>query len=182
MIFRYPHILSPIDVVSSLGPLIVILLLIAIAFVVFRWLLTQLGSSSSNVTFHRRPLMTQGELAFFTALQPAAGLLNSHVFVQVSLAALIDVRSSDKSARTAANNRIDRKIVDFVLVDKKTMGVQAVVELDDRSHLLEDRRTRDEVVNEAVAKAGIKIIRFPAQASYNSDQIFERITKALAIS
>ena len=123
--------------------------------------------------------LTPGELAFFAALEPAVSHL-SRVFVQVPLAALIEVRASDRKAQTAQYNRIDRKRVDFVLVDAKTLVVQAVVELDDRSHFLDDRRSRDELVDEAVAKAGIKIIRFPAQASYNSDQILERITKALA--
>jgi very-short-patch-repair endonuclease len=173
--------ISPSDVLPHLGWPFVLLALVVLGLVVLRWWLTQHGADSANVTMQRRPLMTPGELAFFTALEPAVSQL-SRVFVQVPLAALIDFRSSDGSARTAANNRIDRKIVDFVLVNPKSLDVQAVVELDDRSHILDHRRARDEVVEHALKKAGIQIIRFPAQASYNSDQIRERITKALATS
>jgi hypothetical protein len=127
----------------------------------------------------RRPLMTQGELAFFAVLETAVSF-HSRIFVQVPLAALLDVRASDRSAQITASNQIDRKRVDFVLADPKSLEVQAVVELDDRSHFSDDRRSRDEVVDKTLKKAGIKMIHFPAQASYNSDQIWEKISKALA--
>ena len=178
-ILPYPHVFSPADVLSHLGWPFVLLILVVLGLVVLRWWLTQRGADSANVTMQPRPIMTPGELAFFAALEPSVSHL-SRVFVQVPLAALIDVQASDRRAQTAAFNRICQKRVDFVLVDPKSLVVQAVVELDDRTHFLDDRRLRDELVDEAVAKAGIKIIRFPAQASYNSDQILERITKALA--
>ncbi|MBI3809764.1 MAG: DUF2726 domain-containing protein [Nitrospirae bacterium] len=126
----------------------------------------------------RRPLMTQGELAFFAVLETAVSC-HSRVFVQVPLAALLDVRAGDRNAQVTAKNQIDHKRVDFVLADPKSLEVQAVVELDDRSHWADDRRSRDEVVDQALKKAGITIIHFPAQASYNSDQIWEKISKAL---
>src|SRR2546426_8344511 len=46
-------------------------------------------------------------------------------------------------SRTAQYNRIDRKRVDFVLVDPKTLVVQAVVELDDQGLRVhqEDRKS-----------------------------------------
>jgi len=177
-ILPYPHVFNPADALPRLGWPFVLLILIVLGLVVLRWWLTQHGADSANVTMQPRPIMTPGELAFFAALEPAVSHL-SRVFVQVPLAALIEVRASDRKAQTAQYNRIDRKRVDFVLVDPKSLVVQAVVELDDRSHFLDDRRLRDELVDEALAKAGIKIIRFPAQASYNSDEILERITKAL---
>jgi len=62
-------------------------------------------------------------------------------------------------------------------VDPKSLVVQAVVELDDRSHFLDDRCLRDELVDEAVAKAGIKIIRFPAPGKLQLRSDLERITK-----
>jgi len=178
-ILPYPHVFNPADVLPHLGWPFVLLILVALGLVVLHWWLTQRGANSANVTMQPRPIMTPGERAFFAVLEPAVSHI-SRVFVQVPLAALIEVRASDRKAQTAQYNRIDRKRVDFVLVDPKTLVVQAVVELDDRSHFLDDRRLRDELVDEAVAKAGIKIIRFPAQASYNSDKILERITQGLA--
>ncbi len=193
MILQYPHVFSPIEVLPHLGWPVVVLIVVGIVVVALRWWMNQRTVDSAGVTMQlnqhavdftgvtmqRRPLMTRGELAFFAALETAVSS-HSRVFVQVPLAALIDVRASDRSAQATAFNQIDRKRVDFVLADPKSLEVQAVVELDDSSHLLEGRRSRDEIVEDALKKAGIKIIRFPVQASYNSDQIWEKISKALA--
>ncbi len=179
MILRYPHVFSLIDMLPHLGWPVVILLTVGFVVVALRWRLNQRVGDSTGVIMQRRPLMTQGELAFFAALETAVSG-HSRVFVQVPLAALLDVRASDRSAQATAYNQIDRKRVDFVLADLKSLEVQAVVELDDRSHLAGDRRSRDEIVDQALKKAGIAVIHFPAQASYNSDQIWEKIRKTQA--
>ena len=62
---------------------------------------------------------------------------------------------SDRSTRTSAWNRFDRKTVDFVLVDPQSFEVRKVVELDDRSHDGVDRKGRDTLVDDILGRAGI---------------------------
>jgi very-short-patch-repair endonuclease len=80
---------------------------------------------------------------------------------------LVDVVADDLSTRMSNYNRIDRKRVDFVLVDPQTGAVRKVVELDDRSHDRPDRQDRDELVDEVLGRAGIPVVRCKAQAAYN---------------
>ncbi len=94
----------------------------------------------------------------------------------------MNVRSNDRKAQTSAYNRIDRKRVDFVLVDPTSMEVQAVVELDDRSHLREKTVARDEMVDQALSRAGIPIVHYKAQATYHPDHLLAAITKVLVAS
>ena len=95
MILQYLHVINPADVLPHLGWPFVLLILVVLGLVVLRWWLTQHGADSANATMQPRPIMTPGELAFFAALEPAVSQL-SRVFVQVPLAALIEVRASDR--------------------------------------------------------------------------------------
>lgn len=74
-----------------------------------------------------------------------------------------------------AFNKIAAKHFDFVLCDKATLAVIAVIELDDKSHKQEKSITRDTFLNNACASAGLKIIRFEAKASYQPQAIRETI-------
>jgi hypothetical protein len=81
----------------------------------------------------RKPLLTSNEIEFFHRFQRA--LPGFHVFPQVSFAAFItgDGRLSRK-AQWAVRAKFDRKIADFVICERGTLKVVAVVELDDRTH------------------------------------------------
>lgn len=60
---------------------------------------------------------------------------SARVHAQVAMAALLQTRPGlAKAQRTALRNRFDRKIVDFVVEERATGDVLAIVELDDRTH------------------------------------------------
>lgn len=68
-------------------------------------------------------------------------------------------------------NQIDRKRVDFVLVDPATFATHTVIELDDRSHARPDRMQRDTFVEEMLAQAGIDLVRIPVAPSYSAAKL-----------
>lgn len=70
-----------------------------------------------------------------------------------------------------ARNRIDRKHVDFLICETKTMDPKLVVELDDQSHQRKDRQDRDEFVDEVFRIAGIPIVHIPAAKGYQVDEV-----------
>lgn len=125
----------------------------------------------------RDALLTAAERSFFAALQTACNG-RSLIFAQVQLSKLIYPRSGVPRWQTH-QNKIDRKSVDFVLADPTSLKVQLVIELDDRSHERKNRQDRDEFVNRALAAAGLKLLRVPAAASYNPQQLESAIRNAI---
>jgi very-short-patch-repair endonuclease len=59
------------------------------------------------------------------------------------------------------------KSVDFVICDVLTLDPVAVIEVDDRSHLLPERRDRDAFVNAVFAEIGLPLLRVKAQRTYS---------------
>lgn len=116
----------------------------------------------------RKALLTPNEAEFFRRLQRALPAYS--VFPQVSFAALItdDSRLSDR-ARWALRARFDRKIADFVICDRRTLEVVALVELDDRTHVAREDRQRDALTR----AAGYQTLRFQSKNKPNDAEIAE---------
>jgi hypothetical protein len=68
-------------------------------------------------------------------------------------------------------NRIDRKPVDFLLCNPKTMRPLLGIELDDASHQRRDRERRDLFVEQAFAAAKLPLARVAVQAEYNAREL-----------
>ena len=114
----------------------------------------------------RKPLMTENERAFFHTMQRA--LPGHHVFPQVSFAAfLTDDGKLAQRERWAVRSRFDRKIADFVVCDRQTCDVVALVELDDRTHSVAGDRNRDELTK----AAGYQTIRFLSRQKPTESEI-----------
>ncbi len=86
---------------------------------------------------------------------------------KVALGDLFYVNSSDPSEYRTMTNKIDRKHVDYLLCDAKTLRPLAGIELDDKSHKRQDRQARDEFVEKVFFAAKLPLVRFPAQFSYS---------------
>lgn len=71
----------------------------------------------------------------------------------------------------AYRNKIDRKHVDFLLCEPKTMKPLIAIELDDKSHRRADRVERDKFVDAVFEDAGLKLIRVRAQRTYNINDV-----------
>lgn len=101
------------------------------------------------------------------------------LFAKVRLADLVEV------PRKSANwqrwfNRISAKHIDFVLTDPTGERVLACFELDDSSHKREERQARDSFVDQVMKAAGVPIVRFPAQRSYDVAALRAQIDQAVA--
>jgi very-short-patch-repair endonuclease len=67
-------------------------------------------------------------------------------------------------------NRIDRKHLDFVICDANLAPVLAV-ELDDSSHDNEERRERDEFLDQVLAASTLPIVHVRAKRGYVPDEL-----------
>jgi very-short-patch-repair endonuclease len=115
---------------------------------------------------NRGNLFTPAERSFLGVLEQA---LDSRyrIFGKVRLGDLIKpAKTLAAGKRTAALNRINQKHVDFVVCTANELALVGVLELDDQSHGCEDRAGRDEFVDQALAKAGIPVLHFPANKGY----------------
>ncbi|MBX3362852.1 MAG: DUF2726 domain-containing protein [Phycisphaeraceae bacterium] len=127
------------------------------------------GSSDGPLPYRRRDasVLTPAEQRFFAALEQAVAQISGgkgRVLAQIPLSRLIEANAGDASERQRAHNKIDRKSVDFVVVDSG-FNVRAAIELDDASHGRQSRKERDEFVEKACAAAGVVLVRCAARRS-----------------
>ena len=143
----YPLLIEPGNIVAAIAVIIVIA-----AAVVLRsrkpWL----------ARIQRKPLLTVNETEFFRRLQRA--LPSYQVFPQVSFGALLtdDGKLSEK-ARWSIRGKFDRKIADFVICERGSLKVVALIELDDRTHDASADRQRDAITK----AAGYQTFRFQSK-------------------
>lgn len=126
-------------------------------------------------------LLTPAERSFLGVLEQAVGG-QYRVYAQVRLADLLAVKAtSNRSARTTAQNRINGKHADFVLCEKETLEIVCAIELDDASHQKARRKERDHFVEEACRAAGLPLARFVAKASYTIQDVRESIQQVAVL-
>jgi very-short-patch-repair endonuclease len=92
----------------------------------------------------RKPPLTSNEAEFFRRLQRAL---------------LADDGKLTAKARWSVRARFDRKIADYVICDRQTLRLVAIVELDDRMHDAHADRQRDAITK----AAGYQTIRFQSR-------------------
>lgn len=135
----------------------------------FPWLFPSTPPTESSTPARALPyglrddFLSPAEASFFHVLRQAAGETYL-VCPKVNLADLFFVARPNENP--GARNHIDRKHVDFVLCDPTTLRPVLAVELDDSSHRRKDRQERDDFVDRVFQAAGLRLVRVPAQASY----------------
>jgi len=116
----------------------------------------------------RDDFLSRAEQSFFHVLRDAVAA-EYLIFPKVQLADL--VFPPRQEGQFGAWQRINRKHVDFVLCDPRTLRPLAALELDDRSHRRTDRLERDAFVEQVFADASLPLIRVPAQRTYHRQTI-----------
>jgi hypothetical protein len=129
----------------------------------------------------RDDFVTKAEHSFYMVLRSIVPD-TAVVLAKVSLGDLFYVKSSDNSEFRTYTNKIDRKHVDFLLCNAKTMRPIAGIELDDKSHQREDRQARDELVEQVFQAAKLPLIRFPAKFSYSTAELSAALKLYLSIT
>ncbi|MEM7602384.1 MAG: DUF2726 domain-containing protein [Verrucomicrobiota bacterium] len=92
-----------------------------------------------------------------------------HLITKIRIGDLVYVKRPHENQ--GARNRIDRKHIDFVVCDAKTMDPVLAIELDDKSHQRKDRAERDAFVDGVFETAGIPLVHIPAAKGYQVDEI-----------
>lgn len=118
-------------------------------------------------------LFTDAERQFLFVLDQAVGPY-CRVFAKVRVADLVEVNgisSSNKKAFFSAFNQIGMKHIDYVLVNKSTLKVLVLIELDDRSHMLSPRIKRDKFLDELFASVKLPLIRIKVSKKYSVSAI-----------
>lgn len=103
-------------------------------------------------------LLTKNEYYFYNNLKQITMPLNLQILAKIRLADLIEVDTNQVGKDFMKYfGKIKSKHIDFAITDN--MKVIALLELDDSSHNNNDRKTRDNFVNNALLKAGYTVIR-----------------------
>jgi hypothetical protein len=168
----------------TLSPIVLVVFAFVILAVLILALKAKLGGGSErsgpgNVYELRATILTKAERSFFGALEQACpdgvGLL-----AKVRLGDVFYPRKGlSASERTGADNRINRKHVDFLLVRVSDLAPLAGVELDDSSHGRADRQKRDAFVDDVFRACGLPLLHVPAQASYSVAELRASVEIAL---
>jgi hypothetical protein len=126
----------------------------------------------------RDDFLSPAELSFYHVLASVTGD-RAAICTKVNLADLFFVATGDHRKNRAITNRIDRKHVDFLLCEPKTMRPLAGIELDDKSHERPDRKTRDELIEVIFANAGLPLVRMPVKIGYMRSELEHALTPYL---
>jgi len=135
------------------------------------------ASAKSNLPYRLRDnFLSAAELAFYRVLEQSVGPRYS-INNKVRLWDVLYVPRSDESRKF--ENKISSKHIDFLLCDPTTMTPVLAIELDDASHNRKDRQDRDAFVDQALAAAGLPILRITATRTYSIAEIQQQIVAAL---
>lgn len=128
----------------------------------------------------------QNKLLFSPAERTFLGVLDSavsedyRIFGKVRVADVLSPQKGlDNSSRQTALNKILAKHFDYVLCNKDTLEVVAVIELDDKSHNNKKTQKSDAIKNSACDSANLKLIRFPAKVSYSISEVAQKIESSI---
>lgn len=117
------------------------------------------GKSKVKYQFKEQALMTPTEIQFFRFLEHT--LPEFHVFPQVSMGAVLQpVKKHQGKEKMGAMGTIGQKRLDYVLCNRDSMDVFAVVELDDKYHDSASAQARDKARDKHLTCAGIVVHRF----------------------
>lgn len=128
----------------------------------------------------RDNFLTPAEHTFFNSIKPIVGD-RALVCAKVGLGDIFKVKAEDQSQYRIYTNKIDRKHVDFLLCDHKTMQPLVGIELDDKSHDRPDRRARDEFVDQVFAAAGLPLVHVRVKRAYDAAELAAQLSSYLDV-
>lgn len=129
-------------------------------------------------------ILTQAELSFYHVLAQALDVmgLSAVICPKVRLADIFRTETQEYSEHVTYQNKIDRKHVDFLLCDADTFKPVAGVELDDKSHQSQRGMDRDAIVEKIYGCAGLPLLRFHVQRTYDIPDMVRYMRRELGLS
>lgn len=166
-----------------MSPLVVLIVVIFIALIIAVIIKVAGSHKSGSIGYPYQPakqLFSQAERSFLGVLDQAVGS-EFRVFGKVRVADVALVKTGlSKSARQGALNKIAYKHFDYVVCKSCDLSVVCAIELNDKSHGSKRAHARDELLNKVCEVIGLKLIAFPAKASYSISEVKAQISSALA--
>jgi hypothetical protein len=127
----------------------------------------------------RDAMLSRGELAFYTVLRRALqGTFG--ISLKTRLADVVQI--PPELWDSPHGWKLSQKHVDFVLYDRQTTGIVAVVELDDRTHDTAVRRRRDRFLDGVLKSVCVPIFHVRAAARYRVMDLRVAFSSILATS
>jgi predicted RNA-binding Zn-ribbon protein involved in translation (DUF1610 family) len=123
--------------------------------------------------------ISPAELNFFFNLKTVIGD-SAQIFSKVKLSDLFFAKTGDFGKNRSYTNKIDRKHVDFLLCDSKTLKPIIGIELDDKSHQRADRQERDDFVNHVFKAAKLPLLHISVQRSYSQSELKSQLSAYLS--
>lgn len=105
----------------------------------------------------KKYLMSIPERKFYEHLLSTVDSDDYVIFPQVPLSRVIEVSVKGKDFWKHFN-KINKKVVDFVVFKKPNYEPILVIEYDDSTHERKDRKMRDEFLNKSLQAAGVPVI------------------------
>ena len=161
--------------------LLLVLVLVAIAVFVLlkRKQGNQSGSDDKLPYCLGDGLFTPAERSFLGVLDQVVGA-DFRVMGKVRVADVIAVqKGTPKAIWQRAFNRISAKHFDFVLCRKTDLKPVCVIELNDQSHAKDNRKARDAFLDGVCAAAGLPLLFFSAQKSYQLTEVCNSIAAVI---
>lgn len=116
--------------------------------------------SGHDAVESRGYLLTVNERDFFRYLQTK--FIDKYlIFTQVSLSALVQIKENQKD-KYERRGLIDKFYVDFVLCSKDDIKPKLVIELNDRTHELNNRKERDQYIKAMLDSVNLKLFFCPS--------------------
>lgn len=125
----------------------------------------------------RQTMMNSSERLFFETLRRA---MNDKfdIYPQVNLDKIFKTKyNSDKFVFNGAKWAIDRRSVDYLLVEKETQSPKVAIELDGFSHERPDRIERDEKVASIFDFNGVPLIRFNVGDNFSETELRTKLER-----
>ncbi len=122
----------------------------------------------------RDDFVSRAEASFFHTLRTVVED-RALIFPKVNLADLI--YAPRQQEQRAAWNRINRKHIDFVLCDPRTLAPVLAVELDDRSHRRPDRAERDAFLDDVLRRARLPLLRVAVRQAYSPQALTAELSR-----
>lgn len=135
-------------------------------------------SSSSSIEYPYYQVdefASPAELNFFFNLKAVVGD-SAQIFSKVKLSDLFYAKTGDFGKNRSYTNKIDRKHIDFLLCDPKTLKPILGIELDDKSHQRADRQERDDFVNHVFEAAKLPLMHISVQRGYSQSELKSKLS------
>lgn len=154
-------------ILSNLWPLFIVVLILGLIGAILK---PKASISSVGELGYRKKktLFTEAERSFLGVLDQCIDPIQYRVFGKVRIADIVEPNpTKNRSEWQKAFNSISAKHFDYVICSSDTLQPVCVIELDDKSHSQKKRQQRDQLLDGICEEAGLSLLRFPAQRTYN---------------